>query len=690
MQGLDTLLRPRSVAIIGASDDPRTFSGASVFNLLRHEFKGAIYPVNPKRAELMGLKCYPSVVDIPGAVDTAIIAVPSAVVLPVMSECVRKGITSATIVTSGFGAESAGEAGRERADKLRALIKESGMRVLGPNTAGLVNLNDGYVPRSAHNQLDPDRVKPGMVALITQSGACSNILFNQAQANKVGIGLSISTGDQIDIDLWDLCRHALDDDRIQVVLVVAETLGDTRRLEDVAVHAAGRGKLVALLKLGRSEMGRKAVMTHSGSLAGDAAVQSAALRQLGVVEVDSLDDLWQLAMLVQSWGEPTPGPYRLGIVAYSGGEGALIADRASAYGLDLPPPSEGYQQFIRSTFEYATAANPFDPSGEIIARPDKIEIALRGFLEQNDYTEVLIASPVLRPEQAERQLSTIDRILGQPRPNVAFSYQPAGDLTDTQDRILASFGQPLFRGSDQALRAISIYRAAGRRRKEIRVAATPPASEEKIAPDARYFEVRTELARLGIVFTPAALARTGAEARAQASALGLPVVMKANVPSSVHKFANGLIALDVSTLDQVEEAYGRLGSAGRSFGADGVVVEAVGQGQLEVMIGASRDPDFGATVVFGAGGMTVEYAHDSGLAVARYLDAADPDALVRSTRIGGFLAERSPEIVKQLAEMTATVATWFSANTQLAGLDLNPLIVDLVGKRLTCVDARVA
>jgi acyl-CoA synthetase (NDP forming) len=690
MQGLDTLLRPRSVAIIGASDDPRTFSGASVFNLQRHAYTGAIYPVNPKRAELMGLRCYPSVMDIPGSVDTAIIAVPSAVVLPVMTECVRKGITSATIVTSGFGAESAGEAGRERADRLRGLIKDSGMRVLGPNTAGLVNLNDGYVPRSAHNQLDPDRVKPGMVALVTQSGACSNILFNQAQANGVGVGLSISTGDQIDLDLWDLCRHELDDDRIQIVLVVAETLGDTRRLESVAAHAAERGKLMALLKLGRSEMGRRAVMTHSGSLAGDAAVQSAALRQLGVLEVDSLDDLWELAMLVQSWGKPTAGPYRLGIVAYSGGEGALIADGASTFGLELPPPSQRYQDFIRTTFEYATAANPFDPSGEIIARPDKIELALRGFLEQNDYTEVLIASPVLRPEQAERQLGTIDHILHQPRPNVAFSYQPAGDLTDTQDRILAALKQPLFRGSNEALRAISHYRAAGQRRTKIRVNEAPGGADRKLAEDARYFEVRAELGRLGITFAPAALVSDAADARAKASALGLPVVMKANVPSSTHKFANGLIVLNVATLEQVEDAYRRLEAAGRSFGADGVVVEAIGRGQLEVMIGATRDPDFGAAMVFGAGGMTVEYAHDSALAVVRYMNEADAEALVRSTRIGAFVADRAPAVVATLAQILGAVASFFASNTQLSGLDLNPLIVDLVDKQLTCVDARVA
>ena len=690
MQGLDTLLRPRSVAIIGASDDPRTFSGASVFNLQRHAYTGAIYPVNPKRTELMGLKCYPSVKDIPGSVDTAIIAVPSAVVLPVMSECVSKGIASATIVTSGFGAESAGQAGRERAEQLRALIKESGMRVLGPNTAGLVNLNDGYVPRSAHNQLDPDRVKPGMVALVTQSGACSNILFNQAQANGVGVGLSISTGDQIDLDLWDLCRHELDDDRIKIVLVVAETLGDTRRLESVAVHAAERSKLVALLKLGRSEMGRKAVMTHSGSLAGDARVQSAALRQLGVLEVDSLDDLWELAMLVQSWGKPAAGPYRLGIVAYSGGEGALIADGASTYGLELPSPSRRYQEFIRATFEYATAANPFDPSGEIIARPDKIELALRGFLEQNDYTEVLIASPVLRPEQAERQLGTLDHILHQPRPNVAFSYQPAGELTNTQDRILAGLKQPLFRGSNEALRAISKYRAAGVRRTTISVNEAPPATGPRLAPDARYFDVRAQLAGLGIAFAPAALVRDGASARAEAIALGLPVVMKANVPSSTHKFANGLIALDVASSDQVEEAYGRLEAAGPSFGADGVVVEAIGRGQLEVMIGATRDPDFGATLIFGAGGMTVEYARDSALLVARYMNAADARALVGSTRIGAFLADRAPEVADGLAAILARVGSWFAANTQVAGLDLNPLIVDLVEKRLICVDARVA
>jgi acetate---CoA ligase (ADP-forming) len=690
VNGLESLLNPRSVAVIGASEDIRTFSGAPIHNLLRHHFAGHIYAVNPGRSEVQGLRSYGSVLDIDGAVDTAVIAVPTSAVIPVLAECVRKGITSATIITSGFGEAAAGPEGKQRAAELEALIKSSGIRVLGPNTAGLANLVASYVPRGAHNQLDPEKVTAGPVALITQSGACGNIVYNRAQANGVGIGLSVATGDQIDIDIWELCQYAVDDAAFRVAIVVAETLGDIGRLEKVAVSASAAGKLVVVLKLGRSEVGRQAVMTHSGSLAGDAAVQAAAFRQLGLVEVDDLDDLWRVAGLFESWGAPGAEPGRLGVVALSGGEGALIADLCGASGIDLPPTSPEFAQFIKSNFAYAMAANPLDPSGEIIGRPEKVKLALRAFMDQNDFTEILIASPVLRGEQADRQLGEVGQILESPRPRVCFSFWSAGELTDRQEQILRATGQPVFEGSGAAVRAIALYRRAGLRRRDVSVATRSALARGNLEPGATYFDVRHELGQARITFAPARLARSPEDASRLAVEVGFPAVMKANVPSSVHKFANRLIELDVRSRDAAAAAFRSLSEAGRAFNADGIVVEAAGKGQVEVMIGAYRDPDFGETLLFGSGGTMVEQLDDTALGVSRYASPGETLAMVRSTRVGKFLHERAPAVVVGLAGYLATVAGWFTANSQIAELDLNPLVVDLANGSITCVDARVA
>lgn len=687
---MESLLRPASVAVIGASEDIRTYSGAPIHNLLSHGYRGHIYAVNPNRSEVQGLRSYASVLDIAGGVETAIVVVPSSAVLAVLEECAAKGVRSASVITSGFGEDSAGEAGRERSRQLVELMRRTGLRVLGPNTVGLANLVDSYVPRAAHNQLDPDRVKAGPVALITQSGACGNIVFNRAQVHGVGIGLSVATGDQVDIDIWELVDHVVEDDRYRAVLVVAETLGDRARLEAVALKADRAGKVVAVLKLGRSEAGRRAVMTHSGSLAGDALVQSAALRQLGFVEVEHLDALWQLGGLVAAWGAPGPEPRRLGVVALSGGEGALIADRCGEHGIELPPPAAVFERFIADNFAYAAAANPFDPSGEIIGRPEKVKLALGAFFAMNRYDQVLIASPVLRGEQAERQLGDLGEALSQPHPPVCLSYWPAAQLTQVQHDILAKTGEPVLPTSVAAVDAIALYRRAGLRRRAPALVPAAGPGRGRLAPDARYFEVRQELAGLGLPF-PAAELVHGAEAAVSAAGrIGYPCVLKANVISSVHKLANRLIATEVPDADRARQAFAAIAAAGAAFNAEGVVVEAMAAGRLEVMIGCHRDPEFGGVLVFGGGGSLVEYHRDTAVAIAAYTDRAAADSLVGLTRVGRYLAAEAPDLRLRLAEWLLAVSGWFAANAQVGSLDLNPVLVDIGSGGLVCVDARVA
>lgn len=689
-RALETLFRPRSVAVIGATEDHRTFAGAPLHNLLAHGFDGRVYPVNPRRPQVQGVRAYPSVSEVPESIDTAIIAVPSAAVLEVLRQAIAKGASSATIVSSGFGEEAAGQEGKARHAELEELIRRTGVRVLGPNTTGLANLVDGYVPRAAFNQLDPEHMKPGRTALVTQSGACGNIIFNAAQASSVHIGLSVATGDQIDIDLWEVCGHVLEDERFDTLLVVAETFGQPARLERVALRAAELGKLVAVLKLGRSEAGSRAVLTHSGSLAGDAAVQSAALRQLGLYEVEDLEDLWRLAQMVQAWGFPGEQDGRLGVISLSGGEAALIADQCSAYGIELPPCTATFAEFIKQNFEYAMASNPFDPSGEITGRPEKLRVAVRGFLEQNSFSEVLFASPVLRNEQAERQLSEVPAFSEDPHPNTCFSYWPAGTLTDRQSEILRGTGQPVFEGSGRAVRALYHYRGAGRRRRHIAIRTGPAETEGRVEADVRYYGLREELASLGIPFPPARLARSPGELAVACAELGFPLVLKANVLSSVHKLANGLVALDISSPEEAAEAFSALDAAGQRFAADGVVAERRGRGSLEALVGMTREPLFGATVLFGRGGSTVEYDNDSAVAVARYLDESESASLISATRIGAYLVATAPEAADAIARALKTVVGFFDRNPHLEGLDLNPLLVDIPTREVTCVDARVA
>jgi acetate---CoA ligase (ADP-forming) len=686
---LETLLRPSSVAIVGASEDPFTYSGASVGNLLKTGFEGKIFPISLSRETVQGVPAFRSILDVGEAIDTAILAVPTTAVLPVLAECVEKGIGTVTIVSSGFGEDAAGPEGAERARELAAFIERTGVRVLGPNTAGLANLLDGYVPRAANNGLDPARTRAGGIALLTQSGAMGNTVFNRAQAHGVGIGLTVATGGQIDVDVWELAMFALADPRIRVVALIVETL-DPASVERVAASAASHDKVVVLLRLGRSEAGRRAVLTHSGSLAGDDAVQRAALRQLSVIEVDELDDLWQVASLVDHWGPACEPVTSLGVVALSGGEGALIADCCAAVDVPLGETTAAFAEIIDANFDYATASNPFDPSGEVIGRPEKVKIALRGFVEANAFSDVLIASPTLRPEIARRQYADLSEIVAEPRPRIALSYWAAGDLTDTQAELLRGTGLPVFSSSRAAVRSLAFYTSVIGRGSTVSADEDKPEPSVALPRDAAYFDVRAELARAGVAFADAALVHTEAEAAAAASRIGFPVVMKANVMSSVHKFDNGLLAIGVDTAEEAADAFGRLAAAGVGFAADGVVVEALVRGGLEVMIGAHRDPEFGAVIMIGSGGSMVEYLQDSMLLVSRYRAGDDAEALVRGTRVGAYIAERSPAIAARLADIVELVAAWFDRAPHLEGLDLNPLMIELGRDRVVCVDARIA
>lgn len=253
---LDRLFRPRSVAVIGASEDPRTFTGATVSNLALHRFPGRVYPVNPRRDEVQGQKCWPSVADLPEVPDSAVIVVPGPVVRAAVADVLAAGIPSLQVIASGVDDDPSDPAG------VKYMVAAAGAAMLGPNTAGMVNLLDDYVPRAGRNHLGPEGLKAGPVAIVCQSGACSNMVFNRAQANGLGVGYVVATGDQADLDVWETIGHLSADARIDTVISVVEDMSDLPRFARTARVAADHGVSLVVLKLGQSQAGRAAVAAH--------------------------------------------------------------------------------------------------------------------------------------------------------------------------------------------------------------------------------------------------------------------------------------------------------------------------------------------------------------------------------------------------------------------------------------------
>ncbi|MBG6092972.1 acetate--CoA ligase family protein [Actinomadura viridis] len=529
------------------------------------------------------------------------------------------------------------------------------------------------------NQLAPEQVKPGPLAIITQSGAANNTVYNRAQAAGIGVGLAIATGVQLALSTWDALDLALSDDRVEVAAMVVEELGPLERFRPVLRRARDLGKPVVLLKAGRTRTGGAAVATHSGALAGDWEVQRAALAELGVVIADDLDRLWEVASLLLRWGRPARRPVRLGAAAFSGGEGAVIADLADDAGLELPPVTEEFAAFVGERLTLAGAANPFDPTGEVLSRPDDGIAVLDAFVGGNDHDVTLFAlNTQAGGGSGGRTDGLLTRILDgvvRPGTRLAVSYWPVPGLSDGLERTLLDRGLPVFAGSHRAVGAISRWAAAAPLPAGDPL---PPGKRLTVPPGVAYSEARAALAALGVPFAPARTAVTVDEAVDAAAALGHPVVLKGDVPSTTHKAAAGLVRLDLRTPADVAAAFAAVTAAG----APRVVVERQVRGTAELFAGVSMDAELGPVLVFGSGGSPAEHLADTAVCPVALLDTAALDRLITATGAGRFLAGRRPELLPALRGLLGILAA------ARAEIDLNPVAV--TGDGLVALDARIA
>jgi acetyltransferase len=687
-----SLLWPRSVAIIGATDDHTKMNGAPVRNLIDFGFEHSVYPVTPRHSSLFGVPCYASLDAIEGPIDTAVVAVRADRAVDAIERCARRGVPSVTLVSAGFMEGAAGEEGDALTDALRETLRRFPIRLLGPNTAGLLNLRHRYVPRAAFNQFGPEQAKVGGTAIVCQSGAISNTLYNKCQAHALGVAYSVATGDQLDLDAWDFVEFALEDDAVTVVLCAVEGYRDARRFAEVAQRAAELRKPLILLKLGKSEAGARAVATHSGSMAGSYENFRAICAQTGTIEVDDFDAFWEIAILFERWGREQADPRgrSLGVVSLSGGEGALIADSAFAHRLTLPDPGEHFARHVAEAFSFAKGTNPFDPTGEAIGNRVVLEGAVDAFLGSAfDYT--LIASPVMKSEIADVLFQPIVRAVERhPRARIAISAWTAGALTFEGTSLLQTTGLPLFENSVRAVAAIDSYHrwaAARHRRTELVYADAGHAR-----PDPFYVALRREMLAAGIPFAQAwALADEAAEAVALGPAQArldftTPRVLKLNCRSQVHKSRFGLVALGVSSDAALRE---RLRAMPRDVEHDGWIVEEQLHADLELFVGGATDPDFGKVLLVGFGGRLAEVLPPPALHIGR----VPPEALqawLDETPAGRLAAGAGAALHAAFAGCVAAAAEWFLADPAISSFDLNPVVLDLSAAKLCAVDCRAA
>ncbi len=693
---LSRLIRPRSIALVGASDRPQSIGGRTLANLIDHSAPvGELYLVNPTKTELRGRRCWPSIASLPETPDVAVIAVPAANVLGVVQECAARRVPFAIILTSGFG--EAGEEGERAQEQLKDIAAAAGMRIYGPNCPGLTNVNQGlgmtFSPSFPH-----DLVK-GPIGLATQGGGLGRNVM-QAMERGIGIGLWASTGNEVDLQVADFIQYMATAPDIKVIVTLLEGIKDGPRFLAALRCAADNGKPVIALKVGKSEYGRKAAQSHTASLTGSAEVNSAVFKQYGVIEVDDIDELVDTAWL---FARGLPGAQEgIGIYCSSGGTAALTADAVGTAGLTLAEFAPETTRVLRERLpDYAAIGNPVDTTAAILSDAELIEQTL-GTVAADPHLGCVIAPIALDyGETTIRMAQTI--IAAQQRCPTPIVPIWMSDRLGEGYRLLVAGGFAPPRSVGKAVTAIRRWVEWGRWQRSAAAVALrnlpAPAVAPVLAPgpveSLPEFEAKRRLQQAGIRLLPAAVAGSRKEARQFADAMGYPVVAKIASADIVHKSDIGGVCVGLEDGAGVEEAWDRIIASVAlhkpDAAIDGLLIEKMAPGGgIELIAGVTRDPVFGHVMTFGLGGIYVEILRD----VTRRLLPLTPDdaaSMVREMRCFPLLAGargRPPADIAALRQLLLAVSDFVMAHAdRLEEMDLNPIWVGPQGQGAFPLDA---
>ncbi len=696
---LDALLRPRSIAILGASERP-SMGRTLIESLERLGFPGAIYPINPKYETLGSRRCYASVAELPRDVDVLAFCVNHARVLEHVRPAAERGVGAAVIFDGGFA--ETGPEGRRVQDEIAGICREAGIALCGPNCMGVVSPH-------ARSMLwfgglrDPGPLA-GNVALVSQSGSiCIGML---ADCRRFGWSHVISSGNEAVLTTADFLDYLVDDPDTRVIATFTESVRAPERFVAALDRAAARGKPVVVLKAGQSERTRRAITSHTGGLAGEGRVFSAVLRAHGAIEVADLDEMTEVLACCQ--GERWPRGRRLAVVTASGGQAELILDLAGTVGLQLPPLAAGTRAEVERVVGSVTGdGNPLDAWGNGNFATN-FSHALRVLGDDPGYDAVAFCSdsfddqPIGVPSRLLEYVGFLaEAAKGSAKP-FYFMTMRSGVFRRDQVAFLREHGIPVIGGTRQGLGAIDRLARWAEPMPAPRAAALGSGRriETMLAGRARRTiherDAKRLLAGAGLPVVGERLVTTLEEARTAAAALGYPIVLKVVSDEIPHRSDLGLVA--VGLRDERELGYEwermsrRLEEIGPRDGPDGFLVQAMARGGLEVFAGVSRDPDFGLVLAFGAGGVMIEALGDVALRPLP-LRAGDADAMIAQTRaavlLGGFRG-RPPGDVAALARCLEALADFAWAEREwLAEIDVNPIVVRERGRGCVVVDALI-
>ena len=693
------ILRPRSVAVIGASRDPQKIGGAIVANLQSFGFKGPVFPSIAAPTEVQGLRSYESVSAVGEPIDLAIIAVPAEAVEAELADCVRAGVHSAVVISSGFAEVS--DAGRARQQRIFELVRQSGMRMVGPNCMGVLNTDPAVQLNATFAPLEPPS---GNIGMYSQSGALGTAILDHARQRNLGLSSFISAGNRADVSNNDLLAYWADDPNTAVIVLYLESVGNPQKFARLAREVASKKPIVAV-KSGHSTAGSRAAASHSGSLASLDVAVDALFEQAGVIRTATLEELFDVAAILST--QPVPSGPRVGVVTNAGGPAILLADACEARGLTLPPLAPATIDRLRNFLPHIGGfTNPIDMTTNAGALDYERTIAAVGNDPNVDAVVAIYIPPmVMQPQAAATGIARGAAAVPVHKPVLTVFLSTAGTPPELNQGARGAI--PTYKFPENAAMALAAATRYGRwrarprgevitlgrfARETIRTvverALEGAATPRWLGPN----DIAVMLRAAGIEVTLAERT-TVADARAVADRLGYPLVAKAIVPGLVHKSDVGGVILDLDSSAAVADAVRTLQERTATIGAEleGVLLQRQIGGGIEMMAGVTSDPTFGPLLTCGLGGTMAELFMDVAFRLHPVSDL-DADEMVRTLRSSPLLDgyRGAPSGDRQaLNTLMMRLSALVEIVPELVELDLNPVKLLAPGKGAIVVDGRM-
>lgn len=675
---LDSFLDPRSIAVIGASDDPSRIGGRTIFNIKRGNFRGEVYPINPGRETVQGLPAFPSIEAVSGAIDCAVIALPGELVIPAVEACERKGVAALVIFSAGFN--EAGPEGAARQLQLEAIVARSGMRVIGPNCLGVFNSRKGAW--LSFTTLFQEPVEGPAIGMISQSGGSAAHVLKLAQQRGLAVGTFITTGNEADVEFGEGLMALARDPEVSAIVAYIEGVRNGASLVAGLAAARRARKPVLMLKVGRTAAGAQAAASHTASLAGEDRVYDAIFRAHGVYRAQSAEELLDVAVAAVQAGR-LPAGNRLGIVTISGGMGAQIADAACDAGFVLPSTSEDAQARLKAMCPPGSPLNPVDITAQLSTDPHLLATSMRVLLESGGYDAIIAFFGVYA--NVPSLSATFLEDLAQLRADFPDAVMAVSVVCPPEEAArYAAAGYLVFEEPARAVKAMAALRefAATFERPErvpIEVDDLPSVSSGAIYQEA---SAKALLAEIGIASPGERLAPDTDSVSDLATDLRFPIAVKIVSPDILHKTEVGGVLLNVASIDEAQMATSqmaaRVKAAAPAARIDGFLLSEMVSGGTELILGTRRDPLFGPLVMVGLGGITAELFQDVAIRPAP-VSVDDALDMLRSLKsfplLDGWRGTPKADIVAA-AEAISSVSRLAAANPDsVQTIEINPLRV---------------